>query len=186
MKEFKNIEKSGTKKVYSFKNDLKEKLLEVVRVTKVVQGGKRIRFRAVVTVGNKKGIVGIGVGRASDFGSAVNKAILNAKKNVYNVYFTKDFSIPSVSCEKYGAAKVILIPAKPGVGILAGGSPKAILEMSGITNVLCKQLGSTNILNNARATLNALIKLKKKSKVFDILKRKVSKKFLRILRSPRF
>ncbi len=170
------------KEFYSFKPDLEEKVLEVTRVTTVLKGGKLISFRAIVAVGNRKGIVGIGIGRASDFGSAVKKAATNGKKNAVSIFLTKSLSIPRILCEKFSASKVILIPAKPGVGILSGGAPKVILEMAGVTNVICKQLGSPNILNNARATLNGLLNFKEKSNILKALnKKKIGPKCLKPL-----
>jgi small subunit ribosomal protein S5 len=139
-----------------------EIVLEIKRVTKVVKGGKNITFRAVVAVGDKKSRVGIGIGRAEDINLAIQKAILNGKKNIIQIPITKNCSIPYMISNKYGASKVLLLPAKNGTGIIAGGALRAVLEIGGIVNIVGKQLGSQNILNNAKATINALKLLKDK------------------------
>lgn len=154
--------------------ELEETILEIKRVTKIVSGGKNISFKAIVVVGDKKSRVGIGTGRAETINLAVQKAILNAKKNIIHIPITKNLSIPHIIEEKYNSSKIILLPAKKGTGIITGGVLRAILEAAGITNIIGKQFGSNNILNNARATINALIKLKNKiliSKEFSIKKR---------------
>ena len=140
----------------------KEKVVQVKRVTKVVKGGKKMTFRAVVIIGDTKRKVGMGVGRAEDVNLAIEKAVLNAKKTLITVPLTIFSSLPHVISTSYGASKVMLRPASLGTGVIAGGSVRTVLELSGIKNVLAKQFGSTNILNNAKVTLLALNKLNEK------------------------
>jgi small subunit ribosomal protein S5 len=129
-------------------------------VTKVVKGGKKLSFRAIVIVGNKKGDIGVGAGKAGDVIGAVKKGVSNAKKHLISVPLTKNNSIPHKTLGVAGAAKVVMRPSAPGSGIIAGGAVRTVLELSGIQNILAKQLGSGNPLNNARATINALNTLK--------------------------
>nr|YP_009393153.1 ribosomal protein S5 [Bostrychia moritziana]ARW61715.1 ribosomal protein S5 [Bostrychia moritziana] len=141
-------------------NNWEEKVVEVKRVTKVVKGGKKLSFRAVLVIGNEKGHIGVGVGKASDVISAVKKGVANAKKHIIEVPLTKYYSIPHPINGISGAAKIILRPSATGSGVIAGGSTRIVLELAGIKNILAKQLGSNNTLNNARAVLNALKNLR--------------------------
>jgi small subunit ribosomal protein S5 len=136
-----------------------EKIIEVTRVTKVVKGGKKLTFRAIVIVGDLKRKVGVGVGRADDVNLAMDKAILNAKKNLITVPLTLNYSIPHVVKANYGACKIMIRPSSLGSGVIAGGSVRTVLELAGIKNVVAKQFGSSNILNNAKATILALTNL---------------------------
>lgn len=136
-----------------------EKIVQISRVTKVTTGGKKLTFRAIVIVGDNKRRVGIGCGRAEDVNLAIDKAILNAKKHLVIIPLTLHDSIPHFIDYTYGACKIRLLPAFPGTGIIAGGSTRTVLELAGIKNILAKQLGSSNPLNNAKATILALIKL---------------------------
>nr|ARW68761.1 ribosomal protein S5 [Palisada sp.] len=137
-----------------------EKVVQVKRVTKVVKGGKKLSFRAVLVIGNENGQIGVGVGKASDVIGAVKKGVTNAKKNVINIPLTKYYSIPHPIYGISGAAKIILRPSATGSGVIAGGSTRIVLELAGIKNILAKQLGSKNTLNNARAAVNALSNLR--------------------------
>jgi len=137
-----------------------ERIIQVRRVTKVVKGGKKLSFRAVLVIGNEKGHVGVGVGKASDVIGAVRKAVTDGKKNIVSVPVTKQSSISHIITGQSGAARIIIRPSAPGSGVIAGGSMRTILELAGIKNILAKQLSSGNPLNNARATINALLKLK--------------------------
>jgi len=139
-----------------------EKIVQIKRVTKVVKGGKKLTFRAVVIIGDTKRKVGVGIGRADDINLAIDKAILNGKKNLINVPLTLDYSIPHVIKANYGACKIMLRPSTIGTGVIAGGSVRAVLELAGIQNILAKQFGSSNILNNAKATILALNLLNEK------------------------
>lgn len=141
-------------------NNWEEKVVEVKRVTKVVKGGKKLSFRAVLVIGNEKGHIGVGVGKASDVISAVKKGVANAKKHIIEIPLTKYYSIPHPIHGISGAAKIILRPSATGSGVIAGGSTRIVLELAGIKNILAKQLGSNNTLNNARAVLNALKNLR--------------------------
>nr|BDA99048.1 ribosomal protein S5 [Rhodomonas sp. NIES-2332] len=140
--------------------DWQERVVQIRRVTKVVKGGKKLSFRAILIIGNEKGEVGVGVGKASDVIGAVKKAVSDGKKKIVSVPITKDSSIPHIVKGRSGAAKVIMRPSAPGSGVIAGGSVRTILELAGVKNILAKQLGSNNPLNNARAATDALLKLK--------------------------
>jgi small subunit ribosomal protein S5 len=139
-----------------------EKIIQVKRVTKVVKGGKKMTFRAVVIIGDNKQKVGVGIGRAEDVNLALDKAVLNGKKNLISVPLTTLLSIPHVIKMSYGACEVMLRPASLGTGVIAGGSIRTVLELGGIKNILAKQIGSNSLLNNAKATILALTKLNEK------------------------
>ena len=113
-------------------------------------------FRAVIVVGNEQGKVGVGVGKAADVITAVRKGVTDGKKNIISISLTSSNSIPHPINGNFGAAKLILRPSAAGSGVIAGGSIKTLLELAGIKNILSKQLGSKNLLNNARATINGL------------------------------
>ena len=137
-----------------------QRVVKVSRVSKVVKGGKKISFRAIVVVGNKEQIVGVGIGKATEVGTAIKKAENNAKKLFITVPLGKGKTIPHSILGVQGSSKVIIRPAIPGTGVIAGGSVRAVLELAGIKNILSKQLGSNNALNNARATINGLRRLR--------------------------
>ncbi|MEO0375437.1 30S ribosomal protein S5 [Acaryochloris thomasi RCC1774] len=137
-----------------------ERVVQIRRVSKVVKGGKKLSFRAIVVVGNEKGQVGVGVGKASDVIGAVRKGVADGKKQLVEVPLTKANSVPHPITGRGGAAKVMLRPAAPGTGVIAGGAVRTVLELAGVRNVLAKQLGSDNPLNNARAALDALDSLR--------------------------
>lgn len=139
-----------------------EKIVQIKRVTKVVTGGKKMTFRAIVIIGDNKRKVGVGIGRADDVNLAIDKAILNGKKNLITIPLTLKSSVPHVIRASYGACSIMLRPAAQGTGVIAGGSVKTVLELAGIKNILAKQFGSSNILNNAKATILALIYLNEK------------------------
>lgn len=139
-----------------------EKIVQVKRVTKVVKGGKKMTFRAVVIIGDNKRKVGVGIGRAEDVNLAIDKAILNGKKNLITVPLTINYSVPHIVKSSYGACSIMLRPASQGTGVIAGGSIRTVLELAGIKNILAKQFGSNNILNNAKTTILALTKLNEK------------------------
>jgi small subunit ribosomal protein S5 len=133
-----------------------EKIVQIKRVTKVVKGGKKLTFRAIVIIGDTKRKVGVGIGRADDVNLAIDKAVLNGKKNLINLPLTLQSSIPHVVKAKYGACSIMLRPSSSGTGVIAGGSVRTVLELGGVQNILAKQFGSSNILNNAKATILAL------------------------------
>ncbi|MGK7877747.1 MAG: 30S ribosomal protein S5 [Xenococcaceae cyanobacterium] len=137
-----------------------ERVIQIRRVSKVVKGGKKLSFRAIVVVGNEKGQVGVGVGKASDVIGAVRKGVADGKKQLIDVPLTKSNSITHIANGVSGGAKVIVRPAAPGTGVIAGGAVRTVLELAGVKNILAKQLGSNNPLNNARAAINALEKIR--------------------------
>jgi len=150
---FKNSNKIG-------KNEYKEKVLDLRRVTRVVAGGKRFRFRATVVVGDEKGKVGVGIAKGLDVAQAVEKAKLSAKKKLITIPL-KDHTIPHEVEAKFSAAKVIIKPAKKGHGLKAGGAVRAVLLLVGVRDATAKCLGGTkNKLTNAMATIEALKKIK--------------------------
>ena len=145
------------------REEFESKLLDLARVTRVSAGGRRFRFRAVVVIGNKAGQVGLGVAKGTDVAQAIEKATRVSKKNIINVPIVED-SIPHEVSAKLGPAKVLLRPQKKGRGLVAGGTVRVICNLAGIKNVSSKILGRTgNKLNNARATIEALKKLKSKN-----------------------
>ena len=137
-----------------------ERVVQIRRVSKVVKGGKKLSFRAIVVVGNEKGQVGVGVGKAGDVIGAVRKGVADGKKQLVDVPLTKANSIPHLSRGIAGGASVLVRPAAPGTGVIAGGAVRTVLELAGVKNILAKQLGSDNPLNNARAAVNALESLR--------------------------
>nr|QUE29221.1 ribosomal protein S5 [Erythrotrichia welwitschii] len=141
-------------------NELERKVVQIRRVTKVVKGGKKLSFRAVVIIGNEKGQVAVGIGKAGDVMGAVKKGVADGKKHLVDIPLTKSNSIPHRINGRAGAAKIMMRPAAPGTGVIAGGSVRTVLELAGVQNILAKQLGSNNPLNNARATIDALKNLK--------------------------
>jgi small subunit ribosomal protein S5 len=146
----------SNKKTYKAKSEWVERVVAIQRVTKVVKGGKNMSFRAVIVVGNEAGKVGVGVGKAGDVITAVKKGVTDGKKNIISVPLTSSNSIPHPINGRFGAAKLVLRPSAPGSGVIAGSSIRTVLELAGIKNILSKQLGSKNLLNNARATINGL------------------------------
>ena len=141
-------------------SDWQERVVQIRRVSKTVKGGKKMSFRAIVVVGNEKGQVGVGVGKAGDVIGAVRKGVSDGKKNLVRVPLTPNNSIPTLSNGRDGAANVLIRPAAPGTGVIAGGSIRTVLELAGIKNVLAKRLGSKTPLNNARAAMVALSQLR--------------------------
>lgn len=135
-----------------------EKVVQIRRVTKVVKGGKKLSFRAVVIVGNQKGQVGVGCAKAAEVIIAIQKAIADGRKNLITVPIFKK-TIPHPIVGRSGAGSVMLRPASEGTGIIAGGAVRTVLELAGVENILCKSLGSKSPLNAANATLSALTSL---------------------------
>lgn len=140
-------------------SEWEEKILQVRRVTKVVKGGKKLSFRAVVVVGNKKGQVGVGVGKAAEVIGAIQKGVVDAKKSLVHVRMV-GATIPHPITGQQGASRILMKPASKGTGIIAGGAARSILELAGVGDVLAKSLGSRAPLNVARATINGLQQLR--------------------------
>lgn len=136
------------------------KVVEIRRVCKVGKGGKKLSFRAIVIVGNQNGLVGVGVGKANEVIGAIKKGKNHATNNMVQIPLTKSKTVPHLVSGVYGASNVILRPAAPGSGVIAGSSIRTVLELAGVKNILAKQLGANNLLNNAKATLEALKNLK--------------------------
>ena len=141
------------------KEEFEEVIVDIGRVTKVVKGGRRFRFTALVVVGNRNGLVGFGYGKAKEVPDAMRKAIDDAFKNIIHVKI-KGTTIPHDVEVKYNASSVLLRPASEGTGVIAGGGARPILELAGIKDILTKSLGSNNSANVVRATIKALSMLK--------------------------
>lgn len=140
--------------------EMSQAIIDLARVTRVMAGGKRMRFRAAVVIGDKKSSVGIGVAKGADVTIAINKAVAKARKNLIRSPIVNE-TIPCKIQEKFKAAKILLKPAPSGTGIIAGGAMRQVLELSGIKNVVGKNLGSNNKINIVSATMQALGKLDK-------------------------
>lgn len=134
---------------------LEEEVISIRRVTKVVKGGKNLRFSAAVVVGDKNGKVGLGMGKAREVPLAIKKAVADAKKKMIQIPIRNN-TLPYYSVGKFGAARVVIRPASEGTGVIAGGAVRVIMELGGVKNVLTKSLKSKNILTVAQATINGL------------------------------
>jgi len=159
------------KRLMKEKKEFEEEVLQVDRVTRVVKGGRRLSFRATVIIGNRKGKVAIGLGKANEVTVAIQKGVSQAKKNIVHVPIIKD-TIPHNIKVKFKATRLLMIPAAPGTGIKAGSSTRKILELAGVKNILSKRMGSGNRINLAKATMKGLDMLRVRVKPEQIQERK--------------
>lgn len=147
--------RKGRKRMKREPKEFEQKILDLARVTRVTAGGKRLRFRACLVIGDRKGRVGLGLAKGADVAIAVDKALRQAKKNIVHIPLLDD-TLPHVVRHKFGAAKVLLKPAPRGTGLKAGGAMRMLLEIGGVPNASAKILGSNNKINIAKATMEAL------------------------------
>src|SRR4029453_2880004 len=145
--------------------DIKDTVVSINRVTKVVKGGKNLSFSALVVVGDGGGYVGYGMGKAREVSSAIKKGVEAAKKNIVKVPITDKGSIPHTVTGRFGCGRVWLKPASEGTGVIAGGGVRAVITAAGIQNILTKSLGSTTAHNVVKATVDALLRLKQPERV---------------------
>lgn len=153
------MSKEVVKRVKSAEIELKDRLVAINRVTKVTKGGRHFSFAAIVVVGNEKGVVGFGLGKANEVTDAISKGIDDAKKNLVKVAVFNS-TVPHEENGKFGGSRVFLKPAAVGTGVIAGGAMRAVLESVGIKDVLAKSKGSSNPHNVVKATLDALMKMR--------------------------
>ena len=169
-----NNDKRTPRKSFEKKqNMLEEKVISISRVTKVTKGGRHFRFSATVAVGNRKGLVGMGSGKANEVPEAIKKALQAANKNVSKVALIDNRTIPHEAQCKVGRAVVLIKPAKKGTGVIAGGAARAILELAGVKDIVSKSLGSNTQVNVAKATLEALKSERTPAKIAALRGKKV-------------
>ena len=144
--------------------EFEEEVLQIDRVTRVVKGGRRLRFRVTVAIGDRKGRVGIGVGKATEVVTGIKKAVTRAKKDMITVPLTSGDTIPHQINFKHKSVRLLVMPAAPGTGVIAGGALRKILSLAGVKNILSKSLGSRNTLVNAQASIKALETLRQPRK----------------------
>ncbi len=155
------------------KNLLEEKVVSIGRVTKVTKGGRHFRFSATVVVGNRKGLVGIGTGKANEVPEAIKKGIQAANKNVVKVSLIDNRTVPHDAQAKVGRSVVLIKPATEGRGVIAGGAARSVLELAGVKDIVAKSLGSNTKINVAKATLEALKEQRTPAKIAALRGKKV-------------
>lgn len=151
------------------RSEFDQKVVEVKRVTRVVAGGKRMRFRALVVIGDRKGKVGMGLKKGADVSESVNKAVNAAKKNMVTLPLINE-TIPHGLNVKYKSSALLLKPAKPGTGVIAGGAVRQVFELAGVKNIVSKMLGSNNKVNNVKAVFSAFKRMKSKKDMASLRK----------------
>ena len=165
-------QKRNTRRPSSFarpKPEFDQKILDIRRVTRVVAGGKRMRFRALVVIGDHKGKVGMGLKKGADVSESVNKAVNQAKKNMVTLPLVHE-TIPHELKIKYKSSRLMLKPARPGTGVIAGGAVRSVMELAGVKNVVSKMLGSNNKVNNVKAVFAAFRAMKSKETLAKLRK----------------
>jgi small subunit ribosomal protein S5 len=165
LKKINKVKKNSRSNPNLNKSRFVERLIKINRVSKVTKGGKKLSFRAIVVIGDENGKVGVGVAKADDVVNAFKKAKADGHKNLIELPITKSLSIPHNVTGQFGACQVIMRPSIEGSGVIAGGAVRIVLEVAGVKNVIAKQLGSNNLLNNARASICALNNLTTQSQV---------------------
>ena len=151
------------------RREFDQKVVEVNRVTRVVAGGKRMRFRALVVIGDHKGKVGMGLKKGTDVAESVNKAVNQAKKNMIVVPIQNN-TIPHEIKIKYKSSRLILIPARSGTGVIAGGAVRSVMDLAGVKNIISKMIGSSNKVNNVKAVFAAFKKMRTKEQMLEMRK----------------
>jgi small subunit ribosomal protein S5 len=162
-----NFKNKGDRKERAPRKEASEfdkRVVSVRRVTKVVKGGRTLRFSALVVVGDGKGRVGLGIGKSKDVSSAIEKATTIAKRNVKLIPIV-DGTIPHETVGKFSATNILLLPARQGTGVIAGGSARAVIELAGVKDIVTKTHGSSNKINCVKATMNGLLSLKTKEEI---------------------
>lgn len=158
------VKRENNKPFKKEQSDLEKVVVSVRRVTKVVKGGRTLHFAVTMVVGNRKGKVGIGSGKAGDTTSAIDKAFQNAKKNMVEVAIVGT-TIPHNILGEFGKSTVLLMPSKEGSGVIAGGAVRSVVDLAGIKDIVCKSYGSRNKINVVKATLNGLLALRTREQV---------------------
>ena len=152
------------------RREFDQKVVEVNRVTRVVAGGKRMRFRALVVIGDHKGKVGMGLKKGTDVAESVNKAVNQAKKNMITLQLANG-TIPHELKVKYKSSRIILIPARSGTGVIAGGAIRSVMDLAGVKNIISKMVGSSNKVNNVKAVFEAFKKMRTKEQMIAMRKK---------------